>query len=66
MNDEDPKATRWLREKLGGKKGGGRITTSMNKSMADQLRELDGTSDDADGGMADGGHADGDSRARKR
>jgi hypothetical protein len=66
MKDEDPEAIRWLREKMGGKKGGGRITTSTNRGIANQLRELDGTSDDADGGMADGGHADGDSRARKR
>ena len=65
-DNQDPEATRWLREKLGGKVGGGRITTSQNRSEEAQLRELDGTSDTADGGMADGGHADGDSRARKR
>lgn len=50
---------------MGGKKGGGRITTSTNRSVAEQLSELDDTQD-ADGGRADGGHADGDSRARKR
>lgn len=65
-NYEDPPTTRWLREKMGGKKGGGRITTSINRRQADQLRELDGTAAVADGGRADGGHADGDSRARKR
>lgn len=64
--NDDPQATRWLREKLGGKKGGVRIATSTNHSVANQLRELDGTSDDADGGQCDGGHCDGDSRARKR
>lgn len=65
MAYDDPEATKWLREKMGGKKGGGRITTSTNRSVAEQLSELDDTQD-ADGGRADGGHADGDSRARKR
>ena len=64
MADLEP--IKWLRAKLGGKPDGNQITTSINKSEAQQLRELDGTSDQADGGMADGGHADGDSRARKR
>lgn len=65
MAYDDPEATKWLREKMGGKKGGGRVTTSTNRSVGEQLSELDDTSD-ADGGRADGGHADGDSRARKR
>lgn len=59
-------AIKWLRTKMSGKADGSQITTSTNRSEAQQLRELDGTSDPADGGMADGGHADGDSRARKR
>lgn len=65
MAYDDPEATKWLREKMGGKKGGGRVTTSTNRSVAEQLSELDDTPN-ADGGRADGGHADGDSRARKR
>lgn len=64
MDDLEP--IKLLRTKMGGKANGDQNTTSNNKSEAQQLRELDGTSDSADGGMADGGHADGDSRSRKR